>query len=161
MNNQPSLLDQLKDIHLPAATPAWQTWLYTWWPALLCIAVLLTGLLAWYLARKRHQKGRTRRYALNELDQMQSRFQQHQQHQQLLNELNMLLRRMAVEYYDREEVAALSGQEWLAFLDKSGKTLDFSSGPGQVLSQVYQPQTDAFDEQALTETVKQWICRQL
>ncbi|WP_051227327.1 DUF4381 domain-containing protein [Oceanospirillum beijerinckii] len=160
MNNQQPLLEQLKDIHLPTATPGWQVLLHNWWPALALLLTLSIGLLGFYWLKRRNLQGRTRHYALNELSQMQDRFQQHNQSQQLLNELNVLLRRMAIEYYGREEVASLSGNAWLSFLDKSGHTHDFTSGPGQVLIQLYQPEAEAFDEKVLMETVKQWICRQ-
>ena len=160
MNDQQPLLEQLKDIHLPASTPGWQVLLHNWWPAFMLLALLLIGLVGFYWLKRRNLKSRTRNYALNELNLMQDRFQQHNQSQQLLSELNILLRRMAIEYYGREEVASLSGNAWLSFLDKSGQTHDFTSGPGQALAQLYQPQPEAFDEQALTETVKQWICRQ-
>jgi len=158
MSTEQALLDQLKDIHLPAPSEGWGAAIYAWWlpviTALFCLALI-------YLGRRYYLKTRIRRYALNELIQMQDRFKEHHEQQRLLNELNMLLRRMAIVHYDREKVAHLSGADWLEFLDRSGKTHDFSAGPGQVLSSVYQASPDSFDADALTETVKQWICCQL
>ena len=152
------LLDQLKDIHIPAPTGGWTPSLNVWWVS---VFSLVTALILTIAIRRYYLRTRTRRYALNELVQMQTRFESHGQRQQLLNELNTLLRRMAMINYDREKVSPLTGKYWLEFLDRSGRTKDFSQGIGQVLIQAYQPSPDDFDEHALIEVVKQWIKRQL
>jgi len=152
------LLDQLKDIHIPEPTGGWTPSINTWW---ISVAGILAVIIIGILARRYYLRTRTRRYALKELERMQVRFTEHGERQRLLNELNMLLRRMAMINYDREKISPLAGQHWLAFLDRSGQTQEFSQGVGQVLIQAYQPSPEAFDESALIEVVKQWIKRQL
>lgn len=152
------LLDQLKDIHIPAPAGGWTPTLSIGWISAASVLALLVISL---LARRYYMRTRTRRYALNELEQMRTRFAEHGQQQRLLNELNMLLRRMAMINYEREKVSPLAGKHWLEFLDRSGRTKAFSTGAGQVLTQAYEPSPEVFDENALIEVVKQWIKRQL
>ena len=152
------LLDQLKDIHIPAPAGGWTPSLNAWWISVVSIVTILAFSLA---VRRYYLRTRTRRYALNELVQMQARFESHGQRQQLLNELNTLLRRMAMINYEREKISPLTGKYWLEFLDRSGRTEAFSQGIGRALIQAYQPSPDDFDEHALIEVVKQWINRQL
>lgn len=152
------LLDQLKDIHVPAPTGGWAPGLNMLW---LSIAGVLLTLVLIFFARRYYLRTRTRRYALHELTLMQERYSEHGQQQRLLNELNMLLRRMAMINFEREKISPLTGRHWLEFLDRSGRTNDFSKGEGQVLTQAYAPAPDAFDENALIEVVRQWIKRQL
>ncbi|OOV86662.1 DUF4381 domain-containing protein [Oceanospirillum linum] len=152
------LLDQLKDIHIPEPSGGWTHSINTWW---ISVAGILAVIIIGVLARRYYMRTRTRRYALAELEAMQARFNEHGEHQRLLNELNMLLRRMAMINYDREKISPLAGRNWLTFLDRSGQTQEFSQGIGQVLIQAYQPSPEAFDENALIEVVRQWIKRQL
>ena len=152
------LLAQLRDIQLPEPTGNWAPAMNVGWLSAAGILVLLVGLI---LLRGHYLRTRTRRYALQELEQMSIRFVENQQHQRLLNELNTLLRRVAIMNYGREEVSPLTGEQWLEFLDRSGRTQDFLKGPGQVLIQAYQASPEAFDENTLIEVVKQWIKRQL
>lgn len=158
MSTAQDLLGQLRDIHVPSPDSGWTPALTPFW--IISIGILLLLLLL-FLGRRYHLKTRTRRYALKELEQMRARFQEHQQRQRFLNELNMLLRRMALVHYDREEVAPLSGQAWLSFLDRSGRTTIFSEGIGQSLIQAYEERPDDINEPELTEAVEQWIKRQL
>lgn len=157
MSTEQPLIDQLKDIHLPASGTGALQFIQAWWIIALLAAV---AVLALVLYRRHQKKIRPRIYALNELEQMRQRYQQHKEDQRLLNEINVLLRRMAILYYDREEVASLSGEAWLQFLDKSGQTKDFSSGPGQILSHIYDDKKPEFDEPVLSETVRLWISQQ-
>lgn len=158
MSKEQPLTEQLRDIHQPETSISLLDYIQAWWiPVVLLVAVILV--IMFY--QRHRKKMRPRVYALNELEQMRTRYQEHKEDQRLLNEVNMLLRRMAVLYYDRDEVAPLSGEKWLQFLDKSGKTRDFSAGPGQILSKTYDASLPEFDESALTDTVRNWIMHQV
>ncbi len=152
------LLEQLRDIHIPEPTGGWTPSLNAWW---ISVAGVITLVILTVIIRRYYLRTRTRRYALNELELMRTRFSEHGQNQRLLNELNMLLRRMAMINYEREKISPLAGKHWLEFLDRSGRTKDFSKGEGRVLIQAYESAPEDFDENALIEVVKRWIKRQL
>ena len=74
-----------------------------------------------------------------------------------LRNLSNLLRRTALTYYDNDTVASLQGSSWLEFLDKTGKTKEFSQGAGKVLgNEVFQQKVNP-DMNALFPLVKKWI----
>lgn len=53
----------------------------------------------------------------------------------------LILRRAALVAYPRDEIAPLTGERWLAFLDNTYPGSDFVQGPGKVLAYApYQPQ---------------------
>jgi hypothetical protein len=47
-----------------------------------------------------------------------------------------LLKRTAIHAFGRGNVAELSGQVWLEFLDRTGSTNGFSQGPGRLLPEL-------------------------
>ena len=73
--------------------------------------------------------------------------------------VNQLLKRYALACWSANEVASLTGESWLAFLDANGGNGRFSTGPGQLLL------TDSYkngraDSEALNELVvlvNHWI----
>ncbi|MDC8445070.1 MAG: DUF4381 domain-containing protein [Nitrosomonas sp.] len=70
--------------------------------------------------------------------------------------LNQLLKRYALTCWPAETVAALSGQDWLDFLDSHGGNGQFSRGPGRVLEFApYQKQPADLDQ--LIALARRWI----
>ncbi len=150
--SQPAL--QLRDIHLPAE-PGWWPPAPGWW----VVAVLVLILLAWTarIALRHYRLHRQRQRLLTMLDALAR--PDGTLTPQALTEISTLLRRLALMRYPRQRVAALTGAEWLCFLDESGGTDRFSHGPGQVLATgPYQPTlpTDV-DFAALSTLVRDWV----
>jgi len=147
MNGDP--LAQLRDIHLPQAVSWWPP-AVGWW-LLLALALLLVFMGRWLW--RRHQQAASKRAALAELAALQ-RLDPVQQ----LPALSQLLRRCAVSWYPRQEVAGLTGERWLEFLDRSGHTQQFSQGVGQVLAAgPYQPAPGSLPITQLHTLCSQWI----
>jgi hypothetical protein len=69
-----------------------------------------------------------------------------------------LVKRVALAAFPRERVASLSGQEWLAFLDATGRTDAFTHGPGRTLESGYEPGRHRASPQ-LFAAVRHWIKR--
>jgi len=84
-----------------------------------------------YLAWKRNKY---RREALIELDEIGKQLAGNAKYQQLLPQLPQLVKRTAIAAYGRNLVASLTGNDWLAFLDKTGSTHLFTKGSGQLLN---------------------------
>jgi len=147
-------LVNLKDIHLPPPVSFWPP-APGWW----ILALLLTSSLficSVYLYRK-HKKRKPRIEALRILKDLEILYQNSQDEVVSLRNLSNLLRRSALTFYDKDAVASLQGSSWLEFLDKTGKTKEFSQGAGKVLGyEVFQQKVNP-DMNALFLLVKKWI----
>ena len=159
MAADPYTLDNLQDIVEPAAI--------SWWPPATGFWIRVEMLLVWVSAIGlrlwiRYRRNSYRREALALLQQIESGLQPAQTRDFALAEMSMLLKRTALSAYPREEVAELTGEEWLAFLDHSGNTHDFSQGAAAIIGNIsWQPQAGAkLSDQELKEiitTVQHWI----
>jgi len=102
----------LRDLHLPDAI-GWWPLAPGWWLVLLLAAIAIGyGLWRAYL-RRRHNA--PRRYALRELSHCEAAYLEHKNPVTLGKQLSELLRRGMLAYAPREEVAGLTGDEWLAW----------------------------------------------
>ena len=148
---QPAL--QLRDIHLPAEPGLWPP-APGWW----ILVALLLVLLAWaaWVATHRYRLHRQRQRILAMLGELE---QDSDTTPEKIARISILLRRLALMRYPRQRVAALTGRDWLGFLDASGGQGRFSQGPGQVLaSGPYQPALPAdLDTRVLVSLVRDWV----
>ncbi len=146
--SDPGSLDRLHDIIAPPVP---------WWPPALgwfvlsaLLLVLLTT-VAWQAAAA-WRRNRYRREALAEI----SRIEAGADDGQKLSQLAELVKRVGLATYSREQVASLTGDDWLQFLDRSGATTAFTRCPGQVLETYYQPGPHAVSAELLA-AVRRWI----
>ena len=134
----------LRDLHLPEAVGWWP--LAPGWWVLLGIAV---GLCAWAALRawQRWQRNAPRRFALRELTNCEKAYAQHGNPIQLAADLSALLRRGMLAYAPRREVAGLTGEAWLEWLDRGMPLPYFATEVGRsLLALPYRrPQDDASD----------------
>ena len=147
-------LVNLKDIHLPPPVSFWPPAPGWWILAVLLITSLYFGGV-WFFRRYKKRKPKTE--ALRILKDLQILHQNSQDEVASLRNLSNLLRRTALTFYDTDAVASLQGSSWLEFLDKTGKTKEFSQGAGKVLgNEVFQQKVNT-DMNALFPLVKKWI----
>ncbi|CAB3787442.1 hypothetical protein LMG28688_02469 [Paraburkholderia caffeinitolerans] len=153
----PGDLQPLRELPLPASVAYWpQT---VGWVILLALLVLAALVVAWF-AWRRYQKQRYRRLALAELAQIAARMGDAAQRATALADLAGLLKRTALAVLPRERVAALSGDAWLAFLQKT-HGFDAQSGALLMLAS-YGPEArraavSVTDAQRLVESAREWI----
>jgi hypothetical protein len=146
----------LRAYYLPDA-PSWWPPAPGWWG----LALLLLGAgiaLAWWLARRRRRHAAYRQ-ALHELHALRSALAEGQDVAAFVRGLSKLLRRYAIALFPRQQVAALSGEDWLRFLDRHTEGSPFLLGAGrQLLDAPYrrQPETGSAELAALVED---WIQR--
>jgi hypothetical protein len=148
-------LAQLRDIHLPDPIGWWPP-APGWW--LVGVAVLLlVAATARYLVR-RIKNGEFRREARREL-RLLAENREAMDDRQLVEQLSILLRRVAIRAYGRETVAPLAGQRWLGFLDRTGDTDRFTAGPGTVLGEGHYRTGIEIDPARLVPLVEKWLGR--
>jgi hypothetical protein len=98
-----------------------------------------------------------KRMAQIEMQNLRESYGQHHNVQRLVTELSILLRRICISFYSREDTACLTGKAWLELLDRTLEGKRFSAGPGKILADApYRRQTQ-IDDQALIELCEEWI----
>lgn len=143
----------LRDIHLPDSVSWWPP-APGWW---VLLALLICACLIMRYWRRNRGRRNLRQLALQELDRIENRFGQQDNERQALENLSVLLRRIAVSRYPREQVASLTGDRWLQFLDSVTGTDEFSRGPGRALADApYNPALHA-DIPDLIDLSRRWI----
>jgi hypothetical protein len=147
MNPVSDPLAALRPLHTPEAVGWWPP-APGWW-LLAGLVVLLLGAGWWY-----HRRTALRRAALGELRRLErlesadSRF---------AAGVNQLLRRVALACFPRQQVAGLSGEAWLQFLDSRARAKGFCRGPGRVLATGPFAPVCTLDRAALGDLARRWI----
>jgi hypothetical protein len=138
----------LRDIHLPEPL--------SWWPPAPGWWLLAGGLLAaLILLWLRHHRGRLQRTALEKLSGIMARLESGEEPVVCLQELSVVLRRFAMTVGPRTqagppEVAGLTGERWLSYLDSRWERIAFITPLGRrLLAGPYQPPQSVSTEQAL------------
>jgi hypothetical protein len=147
MNTGNDPLADLRPLHTPAPIDWWPP-APGWW-LLLALLLSLGAALWWYRRRTA-----LRRAALNELQRLERNVADDHQ---LSAALNLLLRRVALARFPRRQVAALSGEEWLRFLDAQARVTGFVSGPGRVLATAPFAPSCELERAAVLELARRWI----
>jgi hypothetical protein len=150
-------LAQLRDIHLPEPVGWWPP-APGWW---LLLAALLALFLLLSLWRRQARLRRWRREARTAISRLR---QQHQQRPEsgraVVEQLSALLRRIAITRFPAVEVASLSGEAWLQFLDRPLKGSNaFQQGAGRLLAQApYRSQhVNIREVEALLNLAERWL----
>ncbi|MDH4049823.1 MAG: DUF4381 domain-containing protein [Gammaproteobacteria bacterium] len=145
----------LRDLHLPEAI-GWWPLAPGWW---ILIGLAIAGVV--YLLRRAFlhwRASRPRRIALRELKKVELEYRRGIDTVSLSKKLSQLLRRAMLAYAPRDEVAGLTGQSWLAWLDQGMDGKPFTAGPGQLISTLPYIRPDDRDTEtrveALIDTVR-------
>ena len=134
----------LRDLHLPEPVSWWPPAI-GWWILLLLALVGLTLLLvrAW----RKYQANAPRRYALRELQALEAEYLAQRDPVRLGKQVSQLLRRAMLAYAPRADVAGLTGDSWLAWLDEGLPVPYFHTDGGKSLLQLpYRNPDDDFGD---------------
>ena len=123
----------LRDLHLPEPVGWWP--LAPGWWVLIAILAALAG-YALYRGYRRYRFNAPRRYALGQLARFESEYLEHRNPVLLGKQLSELLRRGMLAYVDRDEVAGLTGEAWLEWLDRGMPLPYFHTQGGKSLLQL-------------------------
>jgi hypothetical protein len=145
------LLLDLRDIQIPEAV-SWWPLAPGWW--------LLSGLLLVLVAvigYRLYQRGALRRAALREFGIIRFDYQRHGDKTRLALELDMLLRRVAQARLPSEGGAVLTGEAWLAYLDRHSRRAGFSLADGAVLTTAAYARQADYQPAGLLQISERWI----
>jgi hypothetical protein len=123
----------LRDLHLPDPI-GWWPLAPGWWFVLFVVATVV-GYLIWR-AYKRWQHSAARRFALREVARYETEYVEHRNPVTLARQLSELLRRGMLAYAPRDEVAGLTGEAWLQWLDRGMPLPYFHTEGGKSLLQL-------------------------
>ena len=140
-------LASLRPLHPPAPVEWWPP-APGWW-VLAALLLVLLGLVWWHRRRTA-----LRRAALLELAQLE---RSEPDDTRLAIGVNQLLRRVALACFPRRQVAALSGEAWLRFLDSEAGGTGFCAGPGRLLATAPFAPVTRLERAALLALAQQWI----
>lgn len=150
----------LRDIHLPDPISWWPI-APGWW--LLIITVFIMAVIV-FLSRKIYRSKQLKRDIHAELAVIKQQFQQTQNRSQLAKSLSILLRRASISFYPAKDIAGLTGESWLAYLDNTNanpiQDKKFQSETGQtLLTAPYLPENSTldFDTQGLIKLCESWL----
>lgn len=155
IDSQTLALQQMKGVDLPASVSPWPL-APGWWGVILTLILVTVA-----LARRWWRATALRRAAVAALDRLHERYQQRGDPAELVKGLSILLRRIALARHPRRQVAGLQGDDWLAFLDRTGDGdgPGFSNGPGRVLITLPYGGDEPVDVAALMALSRCWIRR--
>lgn len=143
----------LHDIHLPLAISNWPLAI-GWWG--LCFIFLMCIFAASYWFFKKRAKERPKRQALSLLNEYEAAYQQGEAVALSAARVGELLKRVALVYYPRHNVASLQGEAWIGFLNQTSEALDFTLLYEPLLLTPYQL-TPSQDLNLLFDTARKWI----
>ncbi len=150
------LLEQLRDLHLPPE-PSWWPPAAGWW---VLIGLLFGIVVLWQYVRRRKR----RRPAIApyqqvriQLDHLRSNYADNADTIRLLAGLSALIRQAAMTLSTREEVAKLTGDVWLNWLDQHAGKVLFMSDKGRVFASAHYQVNAAFEADAVLQICEEWL----
>jgi hypothetical protein len=138
----------LRDLHLPDAIGLWP--LAPGWWVLIALALIALGFLLRHYLRIR-RRGAARRHALKQLDALTAEYDEHRDAVTFSARLSELLRRTMLAYAPRHDVAGLTGDQWLDWLDADFDEPRFRTETGRKLLELPYRRPD--DEIAAMELI--------
>ena len=146
------VLQGLRDIHIPEPVSIWPL-APIWW----IILLLVLASIIYSLGKKAQQRLRYTDVALEALNEIRKQHRQHQSNAKTCAALSKLVRQIALATDERADVANITGQAWLSYLDDMGKTTEFTEGIGRTLLTSPYQKSPSVDVSKLFKFIRRWI----
>ncbi|WP_419419667.1 DUF4381 domain-containing protein [Legionella sp. D16C41] len=148
------VLAKLHDIHLPNPIGWWP--LAPGWYILIGLIIIIVSLLI-TIAYRYYKYGRAKRQAYQLLAKYEQDYLQNSDTSTTCAKVSELLRRVALAYFPRQEVASLQGEAWINFLNNSSKDINFNAVRQYLLEMPYQNQSQKANLKPLFTRAYAWI----
>lgn len=147
-------LEQLKSIHNPDNVSVFP--LAIGWYVLVVVIITIMAVLIWLKIKQNKKKKQ-----IKDIYKLLSDIEKNSHDSQnLLTETSILIKRVAVFWFPTANPHTLFGEEWLQFLDSTGKTKDFTQGVGRNLLNVYR-QEKIDEPEKFFALIRNWLDRVL
>lgn len=124
------------------------------WKVLAVVVIVIT-VIAFFKWLKLYQKNKYRRESIKKMQFIKS---QNAQSQYKINQLNIILKQVAIVTFGRTEVAELYGDEWYSFLDSKYKKSEFVNYSSNFNDAIYNnKEVDESTLQSIYIITKTWI----
>lgn len=147
-------LEKLRDIHLPEPVSWWPP-APGWWILAALILLAIAVFVRWSIKNTRQR--RYRKLALRQLQTLYENWQQQRDDFVFAQAINRLLKQTALAAFPVRDVAALSGVEWLEFLDQKLKKPQFAQTDLRALATLHLREPAPIAADVLHRAAKQWI----
>jgi len=144
---------QLRDIHLPEPVSWWPLSLFTW--ASIAIVLLMLVMFVVFLLHRGYAR-KPSSIALSELDTCYSKWCNTECKVSYLQNCSAILKRLALSISKRKEVANLSGEAWVIWLNQQGTKSLTETTKHTLSTDCYTP-SPAADIPQLHNDLVQWI----
>ena len=127
------------------------------WQFSFVLAGLLIGYLV-YLFVLKYRANRYRRTAIQEIKSLESSITD----AAFITQCMFQLKQVALQSYDRNKVAALTGEKWISFVDEHEKSVDFTAKSDVIFKAIYKgelPEATQFNRNAFSNECVNWISR--
>ncbi|MCW9046935.1 MAG: DUF4381 domain-containing protein [Gammaproteobacteria bacterium] len=146
----------LRDIHLPDAV-SWWPLAIGWWLLPLLVLLITFAIYKLIKYKKQNRKIAYKKIALNELKNLRLHYKNNDNSVELIRAISALLRRIALSYLPREDIASLTGEQWIKQLNNLCSQNIFTDEIAlQLESAPYMPQSN-IDNKKLLATCESWI----
>ncbi len=147
-----AVLATLRDIHLPGPVSMWPLA-----PAYyVLLTLLLIATLTYFLRKRTRRITAPKREALEALKRLKARHSLKPMPQETAAHITTLLRRTALVYHPRADVASLHDDAWIQFLNQTSKAMDFNDVHTSLLLTPFNPASQD-DLVRLFDMAEQWI----
>lgn len=120
------------------------------WYVLMGTLMLLCLILVFFWSRSR-MLNKYRRVAIREIVQIEN-------DKEAVFHTFIILKKVAIHVFGRDTVATLNGDEWLQFLEKTGKQVELSAFTKNIYTSIYEGQKLSSDKtQHIILNAKKWI----
>jgi hypothetical protein len=147
------VLTQLKDIHLPSPVGWWP--LAPGWYGVIGLVLCLVSALVYFFYKK-HIHALPKKKALVLLASYIQHYETDRNSQLASARISELLKRVALVYYPRDQVASMHGDAWIDFLNRTGKRIDFNPVKAMLLDAPFKA-AETVNLQPLISTARLWI----